>query len=258
MDVKLTTCTPANSPSQFRKRCASSFSHVPHLLSHLADPLARSLQYFQPDTNVMRLLSEDEWRGIGIVRRRRFPPGLAAGPCRMGRASADLLDHGLLTDPIARVGALRGARARASCRASPLSSLFPFSSSAHLLALLTLPPSSPAAPLPAREGLPDQVRQRTVMPPRRRRRRSHLSTLLSVSPLPPRYPFAFLSLTASASVSSVLGQSRWSPPSGTPPGPRVITKPCAVRALAGRAALVFSFLGSSDSSLDVQRVRETR
>ncbi|GAA5835623.1 hypothetical protein JCM9279_004598 [Rhodotorula babjevae] len=25
-------------------------------------------EYFQPDTNVMRLLSEDEWRGIGITQ----------------------------------------------------------------------------------------------------------------------------------------------------------------------------------------------
>ncbi|TNY17881.1 cyclin-dependent protein kinase regulatory subunit Suc1 [Rhodotorula diobovata] len=25
-------------------------------------------EYFQPDTNVMRLLTEDEWRGIGITQ----------------------------------------------------------------------------------------------------------------------------------------------------------------------------------------------
>lgn len=25
-------------------------------------------QYFEPDSNVLRLLTEDEWRGIGIVR----------------------------------------------------------------------------------------------------------------------------------------------------------------------------------------------
>ena len=82
--VSLCQCTLTRSlPLQSRKR--SVRRRLPSTDSTLLT-LSLGAQYFEPDSNVLRLLTEDEWRGIGIVSRSVQSRGKPRSLARSERA----------------------------------------------------------------------------------------------------------------------------------------------------------------------------